>query len=142
MDILKIISFNIADEEYGFDISCVQSIERLLPITRVPNCREYVKGVLNLRGTVIPVVDLGSRIGLGQISYTDKTRIVITKVESTEIGYLVEKTNDVMTTDWKSIETPPSNQVDYIEGIAKFNGRLISLLDVTKLIVETADESR
>lgn len=141
MDILRLISFNIADEEYGFDITFVQSIERLLPITRVPNCREFVKGVLNLRGTVIPVVDLRSRIGLGEISYSDKTRIVITKVESTEIGFLVEETNEVITTKWDSIETPPSDQFDYIQGIAKYNGRLISLLDITKLIGETADES-
>lgn len=140
MEIFKLISFNLAEEEYGFDIQTVKSIERLLPITRVPNVQNFVNGVINLRGSVIPVVDLRSLIGMGQTQYSDKTRIVITKHNDIEMGFLVEKTNDVIETSWSSIETPPA-QFTYLEGIVKFNGRLISLLQLSKLIGTTADES-
>jgi purine-binding chemotaxis protein CheW len=135
LEILKIVAFNLGEEEYGLDINYVQSIERIHHITRVPNAPIYVKGVINLRGNVIPVIDLRSMLDLGQAHYNENTRVIITKYEEIELGLIVTQTSDVFDVTPEAIETSSSGfGSDYFDGIAKIEGRLIILLKLAELI--------
>lgn len=139
MENIKIVAFKIGEEEYGVDITCVQSIERIQPITRVPNAPTYVKGVINLRGNVTPIIDLRSKLGLEQADYTANTRVIITKYEEIELGLIVDQTSDVINVQSDAIEVPSSSGFDseYFGGVAKIEGRLIILLKLAELMKTT-----
>lgn len=143
METLKIVAFKIGEEEYGLDIGHVQSIERIQSFTRVPNAPVFVKGVINLRGNVTPIVDLRSRLNLGQTQYTDSTRIIIVKLTDIELGFIVDETTDVVDLVLEEIETASSSGLDseYFGGIAKFEGRLIILLKLEELMKSINEES-
>ena len=136
MELMKLVVFKLGNEEYGLDIADVQSIERYIPSTRLPNAKDHFVGVINLRGTVIPVVDLAKRIGLAGSPYTDRTRIVIATQEDSEIGLVVDETSDVINV--KKADVLPSDRIgegaDYFSGMLKHEGRLIMLLSLTKLV--------
>ncbi|MCM3566989.1 chemotaxis protein CheW [Neobacillus mesonae] len=136
MEKMKIVAFRLGDEEYGLDIQFVQSIERIQPITRVPNAPEFVEGVINLRGNVTPVLDLRKRLNLEKEGHTEHTRVIITKFEEIELGLIVDKISDVIDLDKESIEAVSSSRIqsDNFEGIAKTEGRLIVLLKLSELI--------
>lgn len=136
MKILKIVAFKLGEEEYGLDINYVQSIERINHITRIPNAPIYVKGVINLRGNVNPIIDLRSMLNLGQAQYTENTRVIITKYEDIELGLIVDQTSDVIDVAAEAIEMVSSNSfdADYFGGIAKIEGRLIILLKLAELM--------
>ncbi|MBW4837803.1 MAG: chemotaxis protein CheW, partial [Paenibacillaceae bacterium] len=93
---LKVIVFKLGHEEYGIDVDKVQTIERMMPITRVPKTYAFVKGVINLRGVVIPVIDLRGRFGLPEAEYSDQTRIIIVSANEMEVGFIVDSANDVI----------------------------------------------
>lgn len=136
MKVLKIITFKLGDEEYGLDITNVQSIERINHITRIPNAPSFVKGVINLRGNVNPIIDLGSMLNLEERPYTDHSRVIITRYEDIELGLIVDQTNDVIDVNPDAIEMVSSSsfESDYFGGIAKINGRLIILLKLAELM--------
>jgi purine-binding chemotaxis protein CheW len=141
MSILKIVAFKIGDEEYGLDINQVQSIERVLPITRVPNAPSYITGVINLRGHVTPIIDLRKKLNMGEAKLTESTRILITMNEDMELGWIVDETSDVIDLDPEVIQTTTSSSVynsEYFSEIAKIDGRLIILLKLSELMKETA----
>lgn len=140
---IKVIAFTLKNEEYGLNIDHVQSIERLIPITRVPNVPKYVKGLINLRGNVIPIIDLQSKLELGDAGYTDNSRVIIVKYEEIELGLIVEKTSNVIDVATDAIENAASSGVnsDFFEGVAKYEGRLIILLKMEELIKNEADET-
>ena len=96
---MQVVAFKLRDEEYGVNIFQVQEIRNLVDITRVPFSANYIKGVINLRGSVLPVIDLKKRLGLEQIPYTDKTRIVTVKVGDLPVGMLVDAVTEVLTGD-------------------------------------------
>ena len=136
---IKTIVFSIGGEEYGVEVEHVQTIERMLPITRVPNTPDFVKGVVNLRGVVIPVIHLASRFGLPEPEPTDQTRIVMIKYGDLEIGFIVDAANDVMDVDSDTIEEPPEVvggiRAKYLRGIAKVGeGRLLVLLNLSEVL--------
>ncbi|CEG25889.1 chemotaxis protein CheW [Bacillus sp. B-jedd] len=143
MSIVKIVAFKLGEEEYGLEIEQVQGIERLLPITRVPNAPAYVKGVINLRGNVTPVIDLRSKLGLGQAKYTDYSRIIIAKYEEVEMGLIVDETSDVMDIQPDAIEAPSTLQFnrDFFGGVAKIDGRLITLLKLPEFMKDTLGDT-
>lgn len=136
MRMLKIVAFKLGDEEYGLDIDQVQSIERIDHITRVPNAPSYVKGVINLRGKVNPIIDLRSKLNLGQTQYTENTRVIIVKYEDIDLGLIVDQTSDVIDVDPEAIEMISSDNfnADYFRGIAKVDGRLIILIKLAELM--------
>jgi len=138
----KVIVFQLADEEYALSVEQVGSIERMLTITRVPQTAEFVKGVINLRGVVTPVIDLRSRFDIVETEHTDATRIIITYIDEIEVGLIVDAANDVIDIPRQSIEPPPSVvgsvDVNYISGVAKLDDRLLILLDLEKVL--TTDE--
>lgn len=135
---LKVIVFQLQDEEYGVPVEQVRSIEKVLHITRVPRTESFVKGVINLRGVVTPIIDLRKRFGLAEEDYTENTRIIIVVLEDMEVGLIVDAANDVIDISINSIEPPPdvvgAIEVEYINGIAKLDKRLLILLDLEKVL--------
>jgi purine-binding chemotaxis protein CheW len=141
---LKIVAFKIGEEEYGLDIDHVQSIERINYITRVPNAPENVKGVINLRGNVTPIIELKSMLNLGNTQYTDSTRVIITTYEDTKLGFIVDQTSDVMDVSPEYIEAASTSGFDsaFFEGIIKMDGRLIILLKLIELMKGMSNEPK
>ena len=134
----QLVIFELANEVYGVDIGRVQEIIRMASITRLPRAPEFVEGVINLRGKVIPVVDLKRRFGLRLEEETKASRIVVVDVGEQTIGMVVDAVSEVMRVPVSAVE-PPSPVVttiesDYIRGIAKLEGRLIILLDLDKVL--------
>lgn len=138
MTYMKVIVFQIGDEEYAVPVDQVGSIERVQSITRVPQTVNFVKGIINLRGVIIPVIDLRLRFGMEEIPYTESTRIIIIHLGEVEVGLVVDVANDVIDLPEKMIESAPeiidtANAV-YISGIAKLDKRLLILLDLEKVL--------
>ncbi|WP_373284681.1 chemotaxis protein CheW [Ornithinibacillus halotolerans] len=134
----KVIVFQLKDEEFAVSVQQIGSIERIQPITRVPNTPEFVKGVINLRGVVTPIIDLRSRLGIEETEYSDSTRIIIVFLDEMEVGLIVDAANDVIDIPTSSIEPTPevigAVNEDYIEGVAKLENRLLILLDLRKIL--------
>ncbi|GAB1372126.1 chemotaxis protein CheW [Candidatus Kapaibacterium sp.] len=140
-DILQLVSFNIGEEEFGVDILKVQEIIRLVEITRVPNAPDFVEGVINLRGKVIPVIDLRKRLGLSSIAANSDTRIVVVEIDTKIIGFLVDCVNEVLRISKSITEPPPAIiagiDADYITAIGKLEDRILILLDLEKILTTT-----
>lgn len=136
--IRKVIVFQLENEEFAVPVQQVGAIETMLPITRVPQTAPFVKGVVNLRGVVTPVIDLRKRFEMEDIDYNDNTRIIIIHLEDIEVGLIVDAANDVIDIPEDTIEPAPkvvgTIDVDYIEGIAKLDGRLLILLDLQRVL--------
>ncbi|GIO66846.1 chemotaxis protein CheW [Paenibacillus sp. JTLBN-2024] len=136
---IKVIVFKLGSEEYGIEVDKVQTIERMLPITRVPKTYAFVRGVINLRGVVIPVIDLRGRFGLEETEYTDQTRIIIVAVNEMEVGFIVDSANDVIDLHKDKIETPPEVvggiKAKYLDGVAKIgDDRLLIMLNLSEVL--------
>jgi len=136
---LKVIVFTLAQEEYGIEVDKVRTIERMVPITRVPKTPDFVKGVINLRGIVIPVIDLRGRFGLAETDYTENSRIIIVAANDLEVGFIVDSANDVMDVMSDTIENPPEVlggvKAKYISGVAKIgDSRLLILLNLVEVL--------
>lgn len=134
----KVIVFQLGEEEYAIPVKQVGLIERLVNITRVPQTESFIKGVINLRGAVTPVIDLRTRFGMEEQPHTDSTRIIIVYINDIEVGLIVDFANDVLDIPLHKIEPPPevvgSVDVSYIEGVAKTEERLLILLDLEKVL--------
>ncbi|WHY74439.1 chemotaxis protein CheW [Fictibacillus enclensis] len=135
---LKIVVFRLKDEEYGMNVLNVLSIERVSPITRVPKTPSFVKGVMNLRGAVTPVIDLRSRFGMEEKDADDDTRIIIVNTEGMDVGLMVDAANDVLDLSLSDIEPTPEVaggiNARYLDGVAKMDGRLFILLRLDKVL--------
>lgn len=137
-DIKQFVVFRLGKEEYGLDIQRVTTIEKIMTITRVPKTPECIKGVINLRGEIIPVMDIRIKFNLPVAEETDDTRIIIVKTEDIAVGVIVDSVAEVLNLTEDSIEgiTNFSSvmDVDYIYGVGKSDGRIVTLLYVDKLI--------
>ncbi|MEF3304837.1 chemotaxis protein CheW [Paenibacillus sp. GYB003] len=136
---LKVIVFSLAHEQYGVEVDKVRTIERMQPLTRVPKTPAFVKGVINLRGVVVPVIDLRGRFGLPEADYTDNSRIIIVGVGDLEVGMIVDTANDVVDVDGDAIEQPPEIvggiRAKYLRGLAKLGeGKLLVLLNLEEVL--------
>lgn len=134
----QLVIFDLADEAYGVDIGAVQGIIRMQTITKVPKTPEFVEGVINLRGEVIPVVDLRKRFGLKVTEETKDSRIVVVYIGEQQVGMVVDAVTEVLRISVDSIE-PPSPVITtsdsaYLMGIAKIEERLITLLDLDQVL--------
>ncbi|MBR3121559.1 chemotaxis protein CheW [Oceanobacillus profundus] len=132
------IVFQLQDEEYAVPVNQIGSIERQQPITRVPQTLPYVKGVINLRGVVIPIIDLRLRFGMEETDFDANKRIIIAQINEMEVGLIVDVANDVIDIPEELIEPAPevigTVNADYIEGVAKVDNRLLILLDLQKVL--------
>lgn len=133
-DEMKVIVFQLMEKEYAIPVSQVQSIEKVQHITRVPGTSPFVKGVINLRGVVTPIIDLRKRFDFPEASYNDNTRVIIVSIEDIEVGLIVDSANDVIDIPANSIEPPPevvgAIDADYIRGVVNIDKRLLILLDL------------
>ena len=141
-DSKQYIVVKIGNEQYGIDIQYIDNIVRNQKITRVPKAQPYFKGVINLRGEIIPVMSIRLRLGLEDDEFTDKTRIIIIKIDSSTIGVVVDQVKEVVTLVQDNIEKVTRTASDdafsnYISGIGKSNDELISLLDIVSLVEES-----
>ncbi|WP_025850732.1 chemotaxis protein CheW [Paenibacillus ehimensis] len=136
---LKVIVFALGKEEYGVEVEKVRTIERMQPMTRVPKTPDFVKGVINLRGVVTPVIDLRGRFGFPETEYTDNSRIIIVAVGNIEVGLIVDSANDVIDVNSDHIDDPPEIvggiKAKYLHGIAKVGeSRLLVLLNLKEVL--------
>jgi purine-binding chemotaxis protein CheW len=132
------LTFSLGREEYGVDILKVQEIKGYSAITPIPNTPPYVRGVMNLRGTIIPVVDLRSKLGMAAAEYTPFTVIVVVKVGSKTMGLVVDAVSDVLSIPGASLQPTPDfgAQVDaaFISGLARAGDKLVVLLDLDRVL--------
>lgn len=135
---LKVVVFRLGEQEYGVEVDHVKTIERMSPITRVPKTPPFVKGVVNNRGVVLPVIDLRERFGLPAAEHTDSTRIIVVQVGDLEVGMIVDSANDVRDVDSDRIEVPPEVvggiRAKYLRGIARLDERLLVLLNLHEVL--------
>ena len=140
----KYLTFSMADEEYGIGILKIKEIIGMMAITTVPRTPEYVKGVINLRGKVIPVIDLRARFGMPTIDYNDRTCIIVVEVEGSagtiQIGIVVDSVSEVLNIKGEYIEATPTFgtklDTDYILGMAKMEGGVKILFDIDRVLSE------
>ena len=138
----KYLTFSLANEDYGIGILKIKEIIGMMPITKVPRCPEFVKGVINLRGKVIPVLDLRMRFGVDAAEYTERTCIVVVEVDSGSgnimVGLIVDSVSEVLNIKSDDIEEAPSFgakvDTDYILGMAKISGGVKILLNIDKTL--------
>jgi purine-binding chemotaxis protein CheW len=132
------VSFILADEEYGVPILKVQEIIRYTKLTRVPQSSEFIEGVLNLRGRVIPVLDLRKRFALAQGERDRNSRIVVVEVDNRTVGMIVDGVSEVLQINRGDIEPPPPLgarvKTEFIEGMGKVGDRLMILLDIDRIL--------
>jgi purine-binding chemotaxis protein CheW len=136
-DLLQLVSFHLGGEEFGLDILRVQEIIRIQPLTRVPNSPDFIAGVMNLRGRIIPVVALRRRFGLEQIAADKQTRIVVVETNGAVLGFIVDAVSEVLRIPADTIEPPPGvgkAERQYVSGVGKIEDRLLILLDVDRLV--------
>jgi purine-binding chemotaxis protein CheW len=137
-DLLQLVSFAIGDEEFGVEILKVQEINRMISVTQVPNSPHYVDGVINLRGKVIPIIDLRTRIGMPRKEHDKDTRIIVVDLEGKNVGFVVDSVSEVLRIPSNVTEPPPvlasGVESSYITSVAKLEDRLIILLDLEKVL--------
>jgi purine-binding chemotaxis protein CheW len=135
---VQVVSFKLGSEEYGVDIAQVQEINRMVAVTHVPRAPQFMEGVINLRGQLIPIIDLRARFGMPRTEHTKNTRIVVTEVGAKRVGMVVDSVSEVLRLATDQIEDAPEMitgvETEYIRGVGKIEDRLIILLDLAKII--------
>jgi purine-binding chemotaxis protein CheW len=135
---LQLVGFRIGRETFGLPISSVREIIRVPEITAVPDAPDYVEGVINLRGRIIPVVDLRKRFGQKSIEPDKKNRVVVVELEKRAIGLIVNSASEVLRIPPSEIEHPnnvfPEGELNFITGVGKLKGRLVMLLDLSRML--------
>lgn len=139
---IQVVSFRLAHEEYGVEITKVQEIILIGDITRVPQTATYIKGLINLRSTVIPIVDLRLRFGMTEQPPTEETRIMVMNVGGKTIGIVVDAVSEVLRITKDQVAPPPATVSgvgrEYITGLAKLDQRLLILLDIDRLLTDVS----
>jgi len=136
--LIQLVTFSIGEEEFGVDILQVQEIIRTMEITNVPRAPEFVEGVINLRGKVIPIVDMRSRFGLESKEHDKYTRIIVIENDMIIVGFVVDSVSEVLRLPAAQVQPPPpvvaGMDSDYIDGVGKLEDRLLILLDLDSLL--------
>ena len=142
-ELIQYIIIRLGDEQYGIDIKYIDNIVRMQQITRVPQVAHYLKGVINIRGVIVPVMSLRLKMDMEPDEITDKSRIIILKAEEdTLIGIIVDQVNQVLTLGSKSIEkvtysADKGKKINsFISGVGKYEGGLVSILDLNMVEME------
>jgi len=138
VEAMQVVAFKLRDEEYGVNIFHVQEIRNLVDITRVPFAASFIKGVINQRGSVMPVIDLKKRLGIEETPYTPLTRIVTVIVDDLQVGMLVDAVTEVLTIRSKLVD-PKKTVSDramekFLSGIGNIDGRLVTMLNLEEIV--------
>ncbi|WP_430882769.1 chemotaxis protein CheW [Fusibacter sp. JL216-2] len=136
-NIKEYVVFRVKEESYGIDIKYVENIEKMLPITRVPYTDEHVEGVVNLRGNVIPVIDLRKRFSIPREDFTDESRIIIVNYKEYTVGMIADSSSEVFQIDRDNVDPAPSIKAgsdDFVREIGKHDGRIVMLIDLKKVL--------
>lgn len=137
-ELLQLVTFSIGSEEFGVDILKVIEIIRTMEITKVPKAPVFVEGVINLRGLVIPIIDLRRRFGLENKASDSNTRIIVIEINGMSVGFVVDSVSEVLRIPANTVEPAPpvvaGVDSDYISGVGKLEDRLLILLDLDKLL--------
>ncbi len=137
-DILQLVSFRVGDEEFGVDILQVHEINRMSDITRVPKAPDFVEGVINLRGKIIPIIDLRKRFGMPTVERDKNTRIIVVDINGQTIGFIVDSVSEVIRLPKENIDDAPDLvtgiDAEYIRGVGKMDNKLLILLDLDKIL--------
>ena len=137
-NLLQLVTFHIGDEEFGVEILKVQEIIRTMAITRVPKAPVFVEGVINLRGKVIPIIDLRKRFGMAVQEHDKHTRIIVIEINAVIVGFVVDSVSEVLRIPANTVEPPPpiisGIGSEYIRGVGKLADRLLILLDLDNLL--------
>ena len=137
-ELIQLVTFSIGEEEFGVDILKVQEIIRTMEITKVPKAPEFVEGVINLRGNVIPIIDLRKRFGLETRIHDKHTRIIVIEINKMVVGFVVDSVSEVLRIPSNTVEPPPpvvsGLESEYISGVGKLENRLLILLDLDRLL--------
>jgi len=136
----QFLTFNLAGEEYGINITRVQEIKGWLPVTKLPNTPEYVSGVLNLRGNIVPIIDMRCRFNLEKVDYSQNTVIIVLNVgASKNIGIIVDAVSDVLNVNQEDVKDAPdfgeNIKVEMISGLTTSGDKLVMLLDIDKFLM-------
>lgn len=138
-DILQLVTFKLGEEEYGLEILRIQEVNRWSAVTAMPNAPHYIDGIINLRGRVIPVVNLRKLFGL-PFEHPEQSRIMVVNACGTTIGLIVDNVSEVLRIPAATIETPPEMGVGgtnaYVTGIGKLENRLLLLIDIELLLAD------
>jgi purine-binding chemotaxis protein CheW len=136
-DEIQLVVFKLGEEEYGVPITQVQEINRLVTPTKIPKSPEFVEGVINLRGKIIPIIDLKKRFSLPLTDSTDDTRIVVIEIAGNTVGVIVDAVSEVIRINSSNIEPAPaiisSIDAEYLSGVGKVDDRLLILLELNKV---------
>lgn len=137
INIKGLVTFKIDNEEFGIDILSVETIIRMTEITKVPKAPEYVEGVINLRGSIIPIIDFRKRFNLKPREDGKNTRIIVANIDNKQMGFIVDSVSEVLRLPVSLIEPPPAIvagiEAEYIEGVGKLDDRLLILINIEKL---------
>lgn len=136
--LLQLVTFSIGEEEFGVNILKVKEINRTMEITKVPRAPVFVEGVINLRGNVIPIIDLRRRFGLMPKPEDKDTRIIVIELSGIIVGFVVDAVSEVLRIPAGTVEPPPpvvaGVESDYISGVGKLKDRLLIMLDLDKIL--------
>jgi purine-binding chemotaxis protein CheW len=136
--VLQLVGFRVGEEEFGIDILCVQEIIRAQQLTRVPNSSEFMEGVMNLRGKIIPVIALRKRFGLEGVPPNEHTRIVVVEIQGAVLGFFVDAVSEVLRIPADTVKPSPRLGLverEYVSGVGKLGDRLIILLNADRLMI-------
>ena len=143
-ELLELVSFKICNEEFGVDISNVKEIIKMIQITKVPNSPDFVEGVINLRGKVIPVIDLRSRLHMEKRKQDKDTRIIVVELNNSIVGFIVDAVSEVLRIPASITEAPPEMVTgfnsDFIQAVGKLEDRLLILIDLSKVLTTKENE--
>ena len=148
-ELIQYIVIKIDDEEYGINIKFIDNIVRMQQITRVPKVDDYLKGVINIRGEIVPVMSVRMKMGLTEDEITNKSRIIILKTEGGDlVGIIVDQVNQVLTLGSNSIEKmryDDKNQkanASFVSGVGHYDGGLVSILDLEAVVSEKVEKEK
>ena len=144
IELLQLVGFQLGNEEYGIDILKVQEINRVTDITKIPQSPDFVEGVINLRGNIIPIIDLRKRFHMPDREHDRQTRIVVGEIDDRTVGFIVDAVSEVIRLPVNTVEPPPpivsGGKAEYIKGVGKLEGRLLMLLDIDKILTGSEKE--
>jgi len=136
--LLKLVGFFLGTEEYAVDILRIKEIKLMQEITSVPKSPDFVEGVINLRGDIIPIIDLKKKLSLGKAAIDEETKIIVVEIEGKLVGMIVDEVSEVIEIEDTKLAPPPSIiagiEGEYLKGVGKMDDKLLILLDITKIL--------